>query len=192
MIIDIRGTNGSGKSYPIHKLLEQFLTTEVKRQIWDTTCGEQVETTLIEPIDLALVGSYRTNCGGADEVTKQDAIVEVLRALNQRHKVVVVEGSIVASVYARWEALAREMDDKYIFMFLDTPVEECIASVRKRRLDKGNFKPFNPEQTLIPRHEAIQRLKDRLIEAGRNVETHSRDSIKTRIDEIIHQVNEGC
>lgn len=184
MIIDIRGTNGSGKSYPIHNLLQKHQET-LKRQTWNTPCGEVVESVLIPSLDVAVVGGYRTICGGADEITKQDAIVELLRALDARHRLVLVEGSIVASVYSRWELLAREIGD-YTFMFLDTPVEVCIKSVLDRRHAKGNFKAFNAEQTLIPRHEAIQRLKARLIESGRNVETHSRDSLMARLNELVN------
>lgn len=174
MIIDIRGTNGSGKSHPIHEILKAYPS---QKWMLPEHAGEEVTYTLVEALDLAIVGTYDTQCGGADGVTKQDAITNALRLLHPIYKTVIVEGSIVASVYARWEALAREVNDDYWFWFLDTPVEVCISSVLERRTSKGNMKPFDPHQTLIPRHEAILRLKDRLVAAGRNVAVLSRDTI---------------
>lgn len=184
MIIDIRGTNGSGKSYPIHELLRRY-PSEVWNLHLKEVAGEDVEHTVVEELSLAIIGSYRTQCGGADGVTKQDAITAAIKHLHPIYKTVIVEGSIVASVYSRWEQLARELNDDYVFWFLDTPVDECVQSVMDRRLAKGNTKAFKPEQTLMPRHEAIQRLKDRLITAGRRVGTFDRGSI---CDALIHQI----
>lgn len=174
MIIDIRGTNGSGKSHPIHEILKQHPS---EQWVLPEHAGEEVTYTLVPSLDLAIIGTYDNQCGGADGITKQDAITNALRVLHPIYKTVVVEGSIVASVYARWEALAREVKDDYQFWFLDTPVEDCIASVMARRSSKGNTKPFDPHQTLIPRHEAILRLKQRLLDAGRVVFTMSRETI---------------
>lgn len=174
MIIDIRGTNGSGKSHPIHTILKEY---PHQKWVLPEHAGEEVQYTLVESLDMAIIGTYDTQCGGADGVTKQDAITNALRLLHPIYKTVVVEGSIVASVYSRWEALAREVNDDYQFWFLDTPVEECIASVMARRTANGNTKPFDPNQTLIPRHEAILRLKQRLLDAGRVVFTMSRETI---------------
>jgi len=176
MIIDIRGTNGSGKSHPIHEILRTHPNV-----LWElqTPPGidEKVDFTVVDELNLAIIGSYKTQCGGADGVTKQDAITYALRHLYPMYKTVIVEGSIVASVYSRWEALARELNDDYWFWFLDTPVQQCIDSVLARRKATGNLKPFDPDKTLIPRHEAIERLKGRLVQAGRRVANLSRDTI---------------
>jgi len=185
VILDIRGTNGSGKSYPIHQMLKLYGNEQWTLQ----STIEDVPFTVVPDLQTAIIGHYDTQCGGADGITKQDAITEAIRALYPKYKTVIVEGSIVASVYARWEALARELDDDYWFWFLETPVADCIASVLERRKAKNNSKPFDPNQTLIPRHEAILRLKKRLIDAGRNVANFDRDTI---VNAVVNQAKENA
>lgn len=163
MIIDIRGTNGSGKSYPVHQLLKNH-----DHQVMDLiTPYEVIDLTIIPSLQTTIIGKYTTACGGADGVTKQDAITWALKHLYPNYKTVIVEGSIVASVYKRWRDLAVELGKpNYLFAFMQTPLEVCIQSVVSRRLAAGNAKQFDPEKTLVPRFEAIQRIYTRLWDEG--------------------------
>ena len=45
-------------------------------------------------------------------------------------------------------------------MFLDTPLDVCIARVGARRRAAGNFRPFNPK-LLAQKHAMIAQLKDK-------------------------------
>lgn len=170
MILDIRGTNGSGKSFIPHSLIKAFGS--------GNAFGSNVPCTEINtPTPIICIGRYKTQCGGADGVTSQAAICATIENIctgNHHLKTfhVLVEGCIVASVYTRWQQLAAWATRKridYDFLFLDTPLELCINRVRLRRRQAGNDEPFEPSKTLIPRHHAIQRVKDKLVTAGSNV-----------------------
>lgn len=186
MIIDIRGTNGSGKSYPIAQLLNNHYH---RVELWDTAHEKSCDVTVVPELELAVLGTYRTACGGADGITKQDAICDLIRSLYPMYKTVIVEGSIVASVFKRWHDLAVEFNDDYQFWFLSTPVDECIKGVLDRRQKAGNTKPFDPHKTLIPRHEAILKVKDRLVEAKRVVVNIDRDCI---VSALLRRVQLNC
>lgn len=173
MIIDIRGTNGSGKSYPIHQILKEH-AHEVRTAPTSVAKEPCVPYTFVPSLNLAVIGEYKTACGGADGVTSQQAICDAIRflALQPTSLRVVVEGSIVASVFSRWYELAIEMEDKgvpYVFLFLDTPIEKCVQQVVARRQANDNFKSFDPDKTLKPRAESIERIKQRLLVQPREV-----------------------
>lgn len=160
MVIDIRGTNGAGKSHVVHKLLGQY---EHRIEHFASN-GLEAPVTVIPDFDLRIVGKYTTPCGGADGITSQGLICDMIRWAAPQGDVI-VEGSIVGSVYKRWADLAREVGN-YRFLFLNTPVEECIRRVLQRRQSRGETAPFDPHKTLIPRFEAIRRVYEKLTDDG--------------------------
>jgi cytidylate kinase len=162
MILDIRGTNGSGKSTIVHDLIRKYGAEESA-----TEAGTPF-TLIHAPVPICAVGRYRTQCGGADGITKQDDIQRAIeRLVEEEAGHVIVEGSIVATVFTRWLNLANSVPVDYDFMFLDTPVEACIQRVIERRGPEAKI--FDPHKTLIPRYNAIRRVRSKLAQAGANV-----------------------
>lgn len=178
MIIDIRGTNGSGKSHVVHGLIDRFGSDVEIPLVPGYAAVTQIRNT-----DIVAIGRYHTQCGGADGVTSQQCIQETIRCFVKTHHVI-VEGSIVATVFSRWKRLADRLGD-YHFLFLDTPLEVSIKRVLQRRLDKGNDKHFDPNKTLIPRHRAIMRVRQKLAAAGCNVfDLDHTDSVQGVLDHV--------
>ena len=142
MILDIRGTNGSGKSWVVSQLLEVGFNYPILEN------GKQIGS-IVPSLDLCVVGKYTETGGGCDGL--RGGVVEVerlVRLLHRRHGNMVLEGIMVSQLFGRFERLARELHD-YRFLFLDTPLEVCIERVKARRLTKGNTKPFDPEKNLV-------------------------------------------
>src|SRR5690606_34851729 len=141
MILDIRGTHGSGKSTCVRMLLDHYSG-------WDHPILEEGEHIGYElpDVDAAVVARYTDTGGGCDAVRGgPKEVVRRVRTLFRQHRHVVLEGILVAHTFQRYADLADELGrDSYLFMFLNTPLRNCIARVRGRRVVKGNTKPFNP------------------------------------------------
>lgn len=167
-IIDIRGTNGSGKSWIVHKLLAD----NTKARILDAS-GKIVGYHLVK-LKTAVMGSYENTCGGCDGIKSADLIEERLRKFAAKYQNVILEGITVSHTYGRYAAIADSLkgEHSYHFMFLDTPLEKCIERVRKRRIEKGNTKPFNPDKKMGLSYDygrVMTATRLRLIEAGYDV-----------------------
>src|SRR3990167_6396595 len=147
MIINIRGTNGAGKSHMVRSLLEEFQGEPVA---WDMN-GRKPKVTvyrlLIHP-KVFVIGRYDVACGGADTMPKpvgepgrnsMDVVEAYLREWAvQGH--VIFEGLIVSSVWnQRWVRLSQEFGA--VWFFLDTSMEEC----RQRVAERDGGKPLRYE-----------------------------------------------
>lgn len=162
-VFDVRGTNGAGKSHVVHSLLKNNgynSLIENKRVIgyW------------LPKLELGIVGSYETQCGGCDGIKTADLITGRVREFHKLYKNIIFEGITISHTFGRYNKLALELGD-YRFMFLTTPLTTCIARVRARRLAKGNTKPFDPDKHLglSSDFERVRSAYRKLKEAGRTV-----------------------
>ena len=145
MIINIRGTSGSGKTH----LVRQFMESRSPQPILDER-GKKIEA-----YELAggwfVIGSYENVCGGCDNFSSvppsfvgntMDYVDFLVRRYAERGNVL-FEGLIVSNVWGgirsrpRWEELARDYPPA-IFLFLDTSLELCFQRVLAR---SGGRKP---------------------------------------------------
>jgi uridine kinase len=151
MIIQIRGTSGSGKTTVMRKVMEGFSWTpqyaDNRRKPLYYTCGE-----------MAVLGHYDATCGGCDNVGSARQVFDVLKAIEQ--PIILCEG-LLLSEDVKW---ATQMEDLRV-IFLTTSLDECLRRVRARREAAGNEKPFN-EYNTTNRVGVIERARERLIAAG--------------------------
>ena len=161
MIIDIRGTHGSGKSTVIHTLL--------KSHPHEPILGEdnKIHGYSISSLNLSVVGKYETDCGGCDGVKTADEVCRRVREFSRAGNVI-LEGILVSHTFKRYSDLAHELED-YRFFFLNTPLKNCIARVRGRRIRKGNMKPFNPANLTKDWHQIWIKTRKKMQEEGHNV-----------------------
>lgn len=141
-------------------------------------------TELIEPIsekvwgyelqhDIRVLGRYETACGGLDAIKEtrkpgQQGFHNTRKGIRMLAEIghVVCEGVLWSTVFKSSDLIAKELPQHhFIFAMLDTPAEVCIHRVQKRRLEKGNEKPFNPEE-LLSKVEQIGRRQEDLKQAG--------------------------
>lgn len=133
MIINIRGTNGSGKTHLVRRLLAEH-EHEV---IYDQT-GKKIVAYNLFNLNTFVVGRYDVACGGVDTMPKpkdmpdwnsMDVVEQEVRRYAKMGNVL-FEGLIVSSVYGRWAKIAEEFP--FTWAFLDTPMEVCRQRVGER------------------------------------------------------------
>lgn len=134
MIINIRGTSGSGKSTTIRKIMELYESkVRVKLEGRKQPIGYMLAKH--EPKrHLALIGHYETDCGGCDTITNQDDIYERVRKAHAAGMDVLYEGLLISADANRCVALHRD-GLPLLVIALDTPLDICLASVNQRRHD---------------------------------------------------------
>src|SRR5678815_803 len=95
MIVNIRGTSGSGKSHIVHGILKQGHPIPQFKDGRKRPMGY-----VLEPERLFVVGSYETPCGGCDTIMSQDEIYDLIRDWARQGYNVLYEG-LFASVEVR-------------------------------------------------------------------------------------------
>lgn len=173
VIINLRGTSGSGKTTAVRKFLDFPNTvlhrkvTSPKGKVTEKVAGYEISPPGLRS-SLYLVGSYENVCGGLDGVgTQEDCANLITKAY--RFGNVLCEGLLLSSVSsgatvpaAMIEAAGR---DRVLFAFIDTPLEVCLDRVRARRQERGETKPFNETNTR-KKYEDTQAARQRLIDEG--------------------------
>lgn len=135
VLINIRGTNGSGKTYTARRIADQFPLVE------QFSMGQ---IKIYDHGDFYLVGSYENECGGLDTVrdfyTVAPTVLELLKK-----KSVLMEGLLWSSVYSsmhKLEAQCRLEGHSVVWCGFDYPVSLMIERVLSRRVGKGNIQPL--------------------------------------------------
>lgn len=167
MIIDIRGTNGSGKSWIIHYLLSHYAKEPILTP-YHPRKKRETKGYLLTDFDAAIVGHYKRTCGGCDTMKTADAIEIRIRVFAKTYRKVILEGITVSHTFERYNQIAIDFNDDYYFLFLDTSLETCIERVKARREQRDNEKKFDP-RNVVSDYERVLVAKRKLTEAGRKV-----------------------
>ena len=160
MIIDIRGTHGSGKSTCVHYLIKKYENKCYRDKTLD------VHFHFMPEFNLIIVGKYRNQCGGADGVNGVDRIQAIIEKYDERGYNVLVEGILVSHTFERWHQFATGRN--YVFVHLEPSVETCIKHVQKRRVESGKPPEFNTKN-LEKDHRQISRTVAKLAAEGHDV-----------------------
>ena len=173
LILDIRGTHGSGKSYVAHSLLNKYKKTkEAINGFCEYKKKEMVIGYHLSGIDAAVVGRYSNVCGGCDGIGSADETCRRVRLFSSAYSVVLFEGILVAHTFQRYSDLARELEEQghtYKFLFLSTPLPICISRIKRRRKQAGNTKPFNPKNCVKDYHTIWHKVRHKCGDAGHTV-----------------------
>jgi hypothetical protein len=142
MIINIRGTHGSGKSHIVRRIIKRYNAvpesffpqkTRGKPKIRGYQCT-------VFGSELFIVGSYETTCGGCDGIQPYNLIWPIVEEYASRGHVV-FEGALVI----------------------------CLDRIRQRRASKGNTKPLDPKNTASKYNNIINSIPKIRDEFGRRV-----------------------
>ena len=148
MIINIRGTSGSGKSTVVKSLLncrEELVHPHFvegrKRPL-----GYWVEHPARR---IAVIGHYETACGGCDTIPNMDRIFELITQCHKMGAHVLFEGLLVSAEGRRTIELGERVGwDQFVVLRLTTDLEECVESINQRRRAKNPEAPdVNPKNT---------------------------------------------
>lgn len=165
MILNLRGTSGSGKSHLVREIVGHYTTKlpffikERKRPVGylfkrkDPRKGK----------DLWVPGHYETPCGGCDTIPNLDMVFDLVRRGHTAGHDVLFEGLLVNSDRNRTIEMYKEGLPIRI-VTLGTELEVCVSSVQARRDERARnrkggpreAKPLNPRNTETKYHLALK------------------------------------
>jgi hypothetical protein len=175
-IINIRGTNGSGKSTVVRRVMERYSAVPVYRSWRKRPIGYACKHPSPAGNTLWVPGHYETPCGGCDTITTvADAYEEVERGLEEGYDVL-FEGIMSQDnqqYMLNWAA--QKQSYQILVIGLTTSIADCITGITYRRLEKGNPKPLDPKNT-IARERSVRNNLARLQQVGIDVRLTDRDT----------------
>lgn len=176
-IINIRGTNGSGKSTVVRKVMERYpAVMPVFRSGRKRPIGYTCKHPYPARNTLWVPGHYETACGGCDTITTvADAYEEVERGLEQGYDVL-FEGIMSQDnqqYMLNWAAQPQSY--KILVLGLTTDIKDCVVGINARREVRGNTKPLDPKNTISRARSVLNNLS-RLQKAGLKVVQVDRDN----------------
>lgn len=131
MIISLRGTNGSGKSTLVRATMQNYTVTSIrypdpkKRKPMGCVCQLDKRRALFVP------GHYEIANGGVDTLPSLQYAYELIYQHARLGMHVLYEGKNLSDGAVRLlELKSRRLDVRVVL--LETPLEECIKSVRER------------------------------------------------------------
>lgn len=165
---NLRGTNGSGKTFVARALLRESNAKPVEFARPGKPLYYQG---MLFGVPLVIFGSYETQCGGCDTIDSVKKVADLLDMAfkSKDHGIVFYEGLMISHMIGTVGAKVKEYNNRHIMGFLDTPLEKCIERVKARRLERGNTLPFDPNRTLVGDYRAVQGARRNAIAQGFNV-----------------------
>lgn len=144
----VRGTSGSGKSTlvynltlnPAYEFKPVFMKGRPRRG------GNQPHGYYSPVLNLFVVGSYETACGGCDAIDSVDEVFERARIALKKGRNVLMEGLILSGLSSKLATFA-DTNPVHIFL-LNTNIQDCLERVRLRREARGESRELDPNNTL--------------------------------------------
>ena len=168
MIIQIRGTSGSGKSTVMRTVmnllggfpavLRPVFVEGRKKPLYYSGAG------------VSVLGHYESPCGGCDTIHGYEALLSLTRERAAAGHVL-MEGLLLSEDSKNTLTLPA---DTLRVIFLNTGLETCLERIRGRRAARGNDKPLNVDNT-ANRVRTIARARTKLEAAGVDCRTATCD-----------------
>lgn len=164
LLVNIRGTNGSGKSTIPISMKDDPDMYEVIRPYK----GRPKKILTVFPTyGWVALGSYNRQVGGCDtfpnKAFTEKVLVYALKKFPEYN--VLMEGILIATTYSTYAELFAEMQETYgvqpVIYYLMPPVETCIARIKKR----NGGKPFK-EELVHAKYGMMQRGIKKFQQAG--------------------------
>lgn len=168
-VVKIGGCNGSGKTSVVRALLESN-GNEPQYDLKPNKPSAYIRK-LATGQKLVILGSYENVCGGMDTISDKYDRLNLVRKYARHGNIVVYEGLITGKTYGAMGEMSEEPNQRgrWLYTFMDTPWEVCVARVHARRIAKGNLSPLDPERTLRPTFGSCDRLPGRVAKLGHRV-----------------------
>jgi hypothetical protein len=152
MIIQVRGTSGSGKSTVVKTVMDCT-------RGWNPHIIESRKKPLYYQVgNVTILGHYESPCGGCDTIGSAKSIYGLVQQLDS--PLIICEG-LLLSEDVKWTS---QMSNPFV-LFLTTPLDRCLKQIVYRRKQANNDKPLNPKNT-TNRVITIERARRRLIDLG--------------------------
>lgn len=173
MIINIRGTNGSGKTHLVRELLGAGYT-HVHLVNYAKQLKHSIKTEAVQGAtrgDRIAVGSYAPGCGGMDRIPsfsiQQDAVMAATKLPGI--DIVLCEGVLCSTVAGSWLDFFRGLQQpgEPVFIgYLDTPLELCLERIRERQRASARGERPIKEELVRDKVKAIAATRARFDAVG--------------------------
>lgn len=160
MIIEVRGTSGSGKTTIVKGFLDRAKNVKEifvpkRRKPLYYSCELYGKRT-------AVMGHYESACGGCDSIGSAPETYRAIESVKNKFDVVLSEGLLWSEDVIWTERFGKE---NVKVLFLTTSEEECIRRVYNRRKEAGKTGEFNAPKA-VRRILTIERTRPRLLDLG--------------------------
>lgn len=181
IIIDLRGTSGSGKSTCAKRFLDEHASTKIV----GLTGKHLGYTVMLTHRPLFILGRYTSPTGGCDTIPDMDeVIVRINHGYNLGYNVL-LEGLRTSGVMGRLGANSVQYGPQYIFAFLDTPLTTCVKNINARRAARGAL-PLKDHKHTYSKFRAVESVRRRVTEQGRRVLTVNWLTAKDQLLEVFN------
>jgi hypothetical protein len=121
--------------------------------------------------EIVVLGSYETTCGGMDTISDKAVRHGLVEGYAAQGRLLFFEGLITGKTYGWLGELSERPGHKgrWIYTYMNTPFDVCVARVLQRRKERGNDAPFDPARTMASTFKGVQSAARRAGEAGHKV-----------------------
>lgn len=177
MMINLRGTSGSGKTTAVNKLLsmsqkQEDIFIEGRKQPIATLFG-------LDDLYFAVLGHYNTPCGGCDTINKLDQVFELYDELKDKVDFVLAEGKILGEDTKR--TLVR--NDEVVILQLTTAIPDCYEGVYNRRIARGQ-----PEDKARQKPKKLEKDAGGIASACRRLAAQGVEVIQVSRENIVETI----
>lgn len=143
MLINLRGTHGSGKTWVSHKLIEDYKGEGRIEPEYVREKHFSIPNVHELPGDLMIAGRWKS---GMDGIFPQEIVEDIVKYWAP-HKFVMWENVMISANVGRWCTLSKELEpiNHNVWLFLDTPLQLCIDRMFARRAEASE-RGFNHRQ----------------------------------------------
>lgn len=160
-IVNIRGTNGSGKSTIPMKMIEQDRSTFIL-----TDNGEEIAT-VIPKFNTVAIGTYRRKTGGLDGIRSTARMKEILEKVKYLDANILLEGILASTVFSTYRDIFYQFEKEH-FVTRKAVVYNIIPpfeEVKKRVLKRNGGKEVKWEQ-VESKYRTVKNNANKFDEAG--------------------------
>lgn len=133
-VINIRGTNGSGKSFLLRRwMVYNNARPQPQRNnlLGGSSLSAPAEWYQLEDGGI-VIGCYDQDCGGCDRIKTTEAVREAIQSARARKpKYVIFEGVIISTVFESWHEFSKKIGGM-LWVYLDTPLAVCLERIQQR------------------------------------------------------------
>jgi hypothetical protein len=149
MVLQIEGNSGSGKTTLTRQFMLQGRLSKVITS-WEAW-GLDAEPKLSDyrvvitgcQREWIVLGRYENTCGGCDTIKTYAEVIERVGFYSTEGYNVWLEGLMLSDTYGQVGEYSQLYGKDWLYFYLDTPLDVCLARVQQRRDADGNTKPFN-------------------------------------------------
>ena len=192
MIINIRGTNGSGKSWLVHRIIQYMGGIKTVGRIKQSK-GKSIPAVSrcrkrVRGKRVYIIGVYSGSFGGGCDVISNQAIIYRLAAKYSKRGHVILEGLLMSGMCGSLIQISKEIKAEVVWAVLDTPFEMCYTATLLRRHTKGNFQFLDVHKHMIRKHMSVISTAKTALGEGQHVEVLSRQGA---FDQILSMLRDG-